>query len=717
MKAFKLIIALLLGLLVLIGLALAALTTLINPNDYKDEIRNAALEQAGIELQIDGDIGWSIYPWLALELNAVGVGYPQKPQLGRLQRAEVSVAIPALLSGELQMNRLLIDGLTLDLVQAADGSNNWTSNTLPSAGKDKPTSEQPAPDNGKQPLAIDIEAIEVRNAGLTYTDQRNNSRIELSSLNLTSGQISSGNSFPLELRFALKQFAADQLQLSSTADLSTQVNLDLSSNHYQLNDLTAALELTEGAGLPAALQLTLATSLDARLNEQQIDLRNLNIQADPLTIQGELSLRNFGQPELSGQLSSNRFDLKQLLKTLGQNAPTTADAKALGALSFNTTLSGPAGTVQLKPLQLQLDDTRFDGEASLVLATQAVAIILKGNALDADRYLPPKQEPASPAAATSDTAEGKHNATHSWPKEELIPLAPLRALNLSADVDLTSLKINDIQLGQPSLSLVADKGLIRLNRFNTHVFDGQVSASARLDARQTPLKLSLSPQIQNLAIGQLLSNLANTDALAGKFNANAELSLRGQSIHAWVNSLSGKANLSMAEGVLKGIDAAQSLCQGINNLSALWIDAEQVDKATPFADLSASFNLINGVVSNSDLSAQLDAMHVAGRGKINLPQQNLDYRIGLTLQDNLFNQSCSVNNRLEGVEIPVNCTGGFRDEPARLCRLDTSFISNAIKAEAKRRVEEKVSEKLEDKLKEKLGEEGAGKVLQGLFGK
>ena len=118
MKAFKLIIALLLGLLVLIGLALAALTTLINPNDYKDEIRNAALEQAGIELQIDGDIGWSIYPWLALELNAVGVGYPQKPQLGRLQRAEVSVAIPALISGELQMNRLLIDGLTLDLVQS-----------------------------------------------------------------------------------------------------------------------------------------------------------------------------------------------------------------------------------------------------------------------------------------------------------------------------------------------------------------------------------------------------------------------------------------------------------------------------------------------------------------------------------------------------------------------------------------------------------------------
>ncbi|MBP0049444.1 AsmA family protein [Marinobacterium sp. AK62] len=716
MKALKLIIALLLGLIVLAGIALAAVVTLIDPNDYKDDIRTAALEQAGIELQIEGDIGWSIYPWLALELNAVGVGYPEKPQLGRLQRAEVSLSIPALFTGQVQMNRVLVDGLTLDLVQAADGSNNWSpASATADAGAADSTAGESTPRDGSSELGIDIEAVEVRNAALTFTDQSNNSRVELSELNLTSGRISTESAFPLELAFALRQFIGDELQLSSQAQLSTDITLNLGANRYRLDGLNTRLELIEGAALPAPLTFELGADVDAQLNEQQVSLTDLTLNADPLSIKGELGLRNFAQPELSGQLSSNTFNLKQLLTSLGQTAPATADSDALTAIAFNTTLGGPAGTLQLKPLSLQLDDTRFNGEASVVLASQALAIKLKGGALDADRYLPPAAEGSSNGGNGAASAD-KQSAQKGWPKDEIIPLEPLRALNLSADLDLDSLTVSGIQMGQPGLSLTASGGLIQLTRFTTQAFDGKVNATARIDARKAPLNLSLSKQVTNVEVGKVLKTLADNDTLAGKFSAKADLSMSGQSIHAWVNSLNGTANLQMAEGLIKGIDAAQSMCQGINNLSALWINAEQVDKTTPFADLSANFNMRNGVVSNQDLSAKLDAMSVAGRGSVNLPQQTLDYRIGATLEDDLFNQSCSVNNRLEGVEVPVNCKGSFYDEPAKLCRLDTSFISDIIKAEAKRKVEEKVSEKLGDKLKEKLGDEGAGKVLKGLFG-
>jgi AsmA protein len=342
-----------------------------------------------------------------------------------------------------------------------------------------------------------------------------------------------------------------------------------------------------------------------------------------------------------------------------------------------------------------------------------IALKLRGNSLDADRYLPP----ATGSAAKESDGTGNRSTARSsgWPKDEIIPLEPLRALNLSADLDLESLKVNGINMSNLGLSTSADNGLIRLTRFKTDVFEGQIKATARIDARKTPLQLSVSKQINGIQIGSVLQTLADTDVMAGKFNAKAELSMSGQSIHAWINSLNGTANLGMAEGLIKGIDAAQSMCQGINNLSALWINAEQVDKTTPFADLGASFNIRNGVVSNQDLKAQLDAMALAGSGSINLPQQTLDYRVGLTIEDNLFNQSCSVNDRLEGVEVPVNCKGGFYDEPAKLCRLDTSFISDIIKAEARRKIEEKVGPQVEDKLKEKLGEEGAG-VLKGLFG-
>jgi len=711
MKAIKLIAAILLLIIVLLAAAAVAVVTLVDPNDYKAQIRETALKQAGIELNISGDIGWSFYPWLALELNSVGVGYPEKPSLGQLVRAEISVSIPALLSGQLQMNRVLVDGLQLDLVQTAEG-NNWTPGASADMKDTATDTDTSAPSDGSKALAIDIEAIELRDAALTFTDQTSNSRIELSELNLTTGRVSMDQSFPLQLSFALRQFAADQLQLSTRARLGSEVGLNLAENRYQLNSLNATLELLEGAALPTAMELVLAASIDARLNEQQVDIAGFSLKADPLELSGDIKLRNFNQPELSGTLQSNSFSPKQLLSSLGQSAPKTADSNALTQASFTATLGGPAGTILLKPLALQLDDTRLEGEASMVLDTQVIALKLKGNALNADRYLPPATESATKSAGgNSSTAAGS-----GWPKDEIIPLEPLRALNLSADLDLDSLKINNIDMNTLGLSLTADGGMIRLTRFSTGVFEGQVNATARLDARKAPLQMNISKQISGVQIGSVLQTLADTDVMAGKFNAKADLSMSGQSIHAWINSLNGSANIGMAEGLIKGIDAAQSMCQGINNLSALWINAEQVDKTTPFADLGANFTIRNGVVSNQDLKAKLDAMALAGRGSVNLPQQTVDYRIGLTIEDNLFNQSCSVNDRLEGVEVPVNCKGGFYDEPAKLCRLDTSFIGDLLKAEAKRKVEEKIGTQVEDKLKDKLGEEGAG-VLKGLFGR
>ncbi|MBV2207505.1 MAG: AsmA family protein, partial [Pseudomonas sp.] len=53
-----------LGLLLIVVAAGFALTHLFDPNDYKDEIRQLARDKAGLELTINGDIGWSLFPWL-----------------------------------------------------------------------------------------------------------------------------------------------------------------------------------------------------------------------------------------------------------------------------------------------------------------------------------------------------------------------------------------------------------------------------------------------------------------------------------------------------------------------------------------------------------------------------------------------------------------------------------------------------------------------------
>src|SRR5690606_217333 len=139
------------------------------------------------------------------------------------------------------------------------------------------------------------------------------SRIELSDLNLSTGRVSQDRAFPLELSFALQQFAANELQLSTQANLTTDITLDLTQNHYRLGNLNSTLKLIEGAAVPAVLEFALAANIDARINEQQVDISNLSLKADPLILSGNIKLRNFSQPELSGALQSNSFSPKQLL--------------------------------------------------------------------------------------------------------------------------------------------------------------------------------------------------------------------------------------------------------------------------------------------------------------------------------------------------------------------------------------------------------------------
>ena len=173
-----------------------------------------------------------------------------------------------------------------------------------------------------------------------------------------------------------------------------------------------------------------------------------------------------------------------------------------------------------------------------------------------------------------------------------------------------------------------------------------------------------------------------------------------------LTGVTGTANVNMKDGELHGIDMAQTVCQGMNNLSSLGGDAQQVDRSTPFANMGASAKIKNGVVNNQDLRAALDAMVLSGKGSVNLPKQLLDYRLGFQVEKNLFKETCSFPDKLEGVEIPVDCKGSFDTEPTKLCKPDLSFLKDAVKKEVK----EKAKKKVEEKLKGKLGDK-----LKGLF--
>jgi AsmA protein len=715
----KLVLGLAALLVILIASAGVLLSVFFEPNDYKADIEQLALEKAGLELSIDGDIGWSVFPWLGLEISQVKLEYPQQPALASLEQARVSVKLLPLLSSKVEMSSIRVEGLDLNLVQAADGSNNWSAAGAAAAQSadsgDKGSGDEGADSDGSAKLALDIESIAVSNSRISYADLKAGTRVQLQELALTSGRIRQAEYFPIELSFKLDQTAADAAPtLSADTSLKAEVQLDPLTQQYRLRGLDSSvqLRLAEFGNKPVDLKLSGDVAADLVAQLARID--NLNLSVASLKASGSLSLQGFAEPQLGGELKLAEFNPRSLLQLLGQPLPAMQDDRALTKLSLSAVLGGSTSQISLKPLTLTLDDTHFDGALAYGLADGAISLDLNGDTFNADRYLAPK----SASSKGADTASaGKAASGERYSKEEVIPVAPLQALLLDAQFKLKALQVSGIALNDVDLAVNARNGLINASRINANLFGGTVRNSAVLDVRGTPVKLKSSKNVSGLQIGDLLQafNSAEKPAMTGTLSSQAEVSAQGRSVHAIVNSLNGTARFNVTDGTISGIDMAQTVCQGFNNLASLGVNAEQVDGATPFANLGGNFTLRNGVVNNEDLQASLDAIGLKGRGSVDLPRALIDYHLGLTIQENLFKQSCSVNNKIQGVEWPVNCKGSFDTPPAKLCRPDLSLFENLIKQQLKEKVQQKVEEKVEKKLQEKLGD-GAKGLLKGLFG-
>ncbi|KEA62441.1 A/G-specific adenine glycosylase [Marinobacterium lacunae] len=713
----KLLTRLLIGILVFVVLVIGAggiiLGFVIDPNDYRTEIEQAALESGGVELKINGEIDWSVFPWLGLAVNDISIRYPEQPQLATLNQAQLSVKLMPLLSANVEMSSILVDGLKLNLITTGR-ANNWSriDATKESAAATNNGDEKSG--SGSPLRGLDIESIALTNAQIRYVDEALGNRIEINNLNLNTGRVFPDQPVPVELSAQVNQFQGDTQTLNATTSLSTAALLNLAKKQYQLDKLNANLELTHAALGDKPLKLALKGKLDADAAAQKIDLNLETLSLANLVASGQIGIQSFSAPIFSGEINLATFNLKELLEQLGQSAPQTQDAKALTAVSLNAKLDGPANTLGLNPLTLTLDDTQFNGSLSVDLKSQAQNIVLKGGSFNADRYLPPASNNAGTKPA--DNTGNASNSGERWSKEEIIPVAPIKALNLDAKFDLQSLKVSGLDASNLGLTVSAHNGLVKISRINADLYSGTVRNAVTLDARKSPLQLAIDKKVSGVQIGELLKAMNGEAPITGAVSANAKLTAQGQSLYAIINSLNGTANVNAADGVIEGIDMAQTICQGINNVASLGINTTQVDQSTPFANMGGNFTITNGVVSNKDLAATLDAMSLAGRGNVNLPKALIDYRLGLTIKENLFKQTCSVNNRLEGVEFPVNCKGSFDTPPAKMCKPDASVFTNLLKAEAKKKVEEKVGKQIEEKLGEKLGDEGAKSLLKGLFG-
>lgn len=741
MKAFGKILGLvLLGLLLVIVALGFALTHFFDPNDYKDEIRQIARDKAHIELTLNGDIGWSLFPWLGLELHEASVATLSNPKapFADLQMLGLSVRVLPLLRREVQMSDVRVEGLNLRLNRDKDGHGNWEDigKAVPVAGQPKapgadsePSGSAPAPapaEKPAQPIRLDIDSLTVNNARVEYTDERTGKQFSAESIQLSTGPVHDGTNIDVKLTAFL---SSNQPVVRVRTELNGELRFERALQRYTFEDMKLSGELTgeplQGKAVTFAAQGQVFLDKAANVAEWT----GIKLSVNQLRALGELKANDLDKtPQISGALSIAQFDLAKFVDSIGQKLPAMAEG-SLSKVELVSRLAATPTSLALDNINLKLDDSTFSGRIAVEdFAKQALRVQLKADTFNADRYLPPKSANANSAAVarqaevSSTEADALAGAGSTplpnaptqgaWSNDKLIPAERLSQLDLDADLTFGQLTLSKLPIQNAALKAMGQGGLLTLQTLSGELYNGTFNAKGTLDVRQPVPALNMQTAINRVPAEKILESQGKNPPVKGLITLNSQLTASGNSQKTLIDSLNGNASFVINNGVLLNANLEQQLCKGIATLNRKTLSGEPRGKDTPFQELKGNLTLRNGVASNPDLKVRIPGMTVNGNGDVDLRVLGMDYRVGIIVegdQRDMPDPACQVGEKFVGIEWPLRCRGPL-ELGAKACRLDNERLGQVASKLAGNKLSEKIEEKLGDKVSPELKN-----ALKGLF--
>ena len=330
--------------------AIAVLVLLVDPNSFKPRIEAGVREATGREFALVGDIELKFFPWLALRTGEGRFGNPAgfgAAPMASWRSAQLGVRLFPLLAGDLEVDRIRLDGADVQLVLKADGTANWQGIV----------GEEPA--NPAEPTRrLIINGVDLRDSRVTFIDEGTPRRIVVSALNLSTDEIAPDQPF-------------------TDTKIAGQLHMDG----------------FPAEGVPFELEVPKAALTQ---DYSSLEVGEFTVRLGGLEAEGNVA-GTLGEPlALTGKIDSNRFDLRALLTSVGIEAPKTTDPHALGQVELDASWRLEGGAMQIDPLVLAHRRHALHREISgVALArTRLANSPCSGDRLDIARYIPPT-DPAS----------------------------------------------------------------------------------------------------------------------------------------------------------------------------------------------------------------------------------------------------------------------------------------------------------------------------------
>jgi len=702
MRALKIAGIVVAALVALIVLALGAILLFVNPNEYRDDIAKLVEQKTGRPLTIRGDLGLKVFPWIALDIHDVTLGNP--PGYGNepfltVQRASVGVKLIPLLSKRVEVSRVGVDGLAVTLISRSKAENNW---------KDLGESKAPAePTSSGPPPQASIGGVDISKSSLVYRDEIKKSVTRLTGLEVHTGALGSGDPVKVELKVDYDEGAAPtvaQLAVQATVRMLAQntlievKDLDASAKWFGAPEKEPAAAAKKHSGpLDIALRSD-AFTVDTNAETLALSMFDVKVGHVPIKLTAK-GARLFGDYVIDGNLAIEKTSARKLMESFGIEPPVTSDPKALAVFALKSDYHLTAKEAGLEALDLTLDDTHIRGLAGIEdLDAMSLRFDLGVDAINVDRYMAPTPEKKDGTPVAPVSAAGAKPPTD-------LPLDALRKLNARGLLRVGKATVTKLPFTEIRLPLDAKDGRVHLGPTQAKLFGGGYDGDIVLDARPAKATLSMNEHVKSVDMGALLKASLDTTRVAGKGNANAQLTASGNTDVAMFKSLAGKIDFDIKDGAINGVDLWYEIRRALALFKQQPLPAREAGTPkTAFNALSGSAVVDNGVLRNDDLIADMTYLKVKGKGMLALESQAIDYRLTTEVYKLPANEEAQLAD-LKAAEIPVTITGTLADMKVR------PDVEGYLKARFKKKVDEKVDEKKEE-LKKKLNDK-----LKGLFGK
>lgn len=642
------------GVLLLLVVAIAvALPFIIDPNDYKPEITQAVKERTGRTLTLKGDINLSVFPWLGLDLGETRLsnarGFGKKPFV-KMERVGVKVKLLPLLRRQVIADKIILDGLQLNLARNRKGITNWDDmlQKLQAGDQKTPAQPQAADDSKGTAVQVGIAGLDIKRGEVHWTDAMNDTSYHVRNLRMRTNDLALGKPMQLHVGFD-----------------------------------------AQSGGPPVQTRVDLDSDVLFDPDTQRLKIKKLKLRAAGLTLNASIDGKKvLDAPQFSGQLNLDKFNVKKFLADVGSVIDTT-DASALTSVSMSTGFSASSNHVSLKKLKLKLDDSTVTGNASARFASAtAYKFTLSLDQIDIDRYLPPASETKTRAGK-----KGKGTGTLE------IPIKFLRQLNVNGKFDVGKMKAFGIRSTKIGIPVKARGGMITVGPSKARLYKGRYASFFQMDVRKGAPRYLINEKLTGVQVGPLLKDADVFDKFSGRGNASAKLTARGLDADDILNTLNGTAAFRLKNGRIKGLNLhkmvqdakdAYAKSQG----KAVKVKA-QVNEEMEYAHTSGTLKIKSGVANNQDLKLTGPYIRVTGKGTANLPRQRLNYRMQVTISE---------DRKKGGTTVPVRVYGKLTDPTFSIewQKILEQEVKKRVKKE-EQKIKKDIEKQLQDEIRKRLG--------------